>query len=113
MRERTPTTVSYRLLARPELGTGLGNTVLIGLDVENADQMAPLVFEGLPARIEEIRRALENVGTFTGHLFGASTTATARELRSVMRTSRMKLFAPELLAGAEIFARAIPDADYR
>jgi hypothetical protein len=113
MRERTPTTVSYRLLARPELGTGLGNTVLIGLDVENADQPAPLVFEGLPNRIEEMRRALDNVRTFTGHLFDASFYATARELRSVMGSSRMSLFTPELIAGAEIFARAIPDADYR
>jgi hypothetical protein len=46
-------------------------------------------------------------------LFGASTVSTARELRSVMRSSEMKLFTPELIAGAEIFARAIPDADYR
>jgi hypothetical protein len=113
MRERIPTTVSYRLLARPELGTGLGNTVLVGLDVENADQMAPLIFEGLPNRIDEMRRALKSVRTFTGHLFGASTASTARELRSVMGSSRMKLFAPELIAGAEMFARAIPDADYR
>jgi hypothetical protein len=113
MRERIPTTVSYRLLARPELGTGLGNTIHIGLDVENADQMAPLIFEGLPMRVEEVRRVLKSVKTFTGHLFGASTVSTARELRSVMGSSRTKLFAPELLAGAEIFARAIPDADYR
>jgi hypothetical protein len=113
MRERPPTTVLYRLLARPELGSGLGNTVLVGLDVENADQMAPLVFEGLPARIDEIRRALENVGTFSGHLFGSRSHSTARALRSVMNSAEMTLFTPELVAGAEIFARAIPDADYR
>jgi hypothetical protein len=113
MRERVPTTVSYRLLAQPNLGAGLGNTVVVGLDVKDADQAAPLVFEGLPARIEELRRALDNVGTFTGHLFDTSSYATARELRSVMASSRMKLFAPELVAGAEILAQAVPDAEYR
>jgi hypothetical protein len=75
--------------------------------------MAPLVFEGLPNRIDDMRRVLKSVRTFTGHLFGTCTVSTARELRSVIGSSRMKLFTPELIAGAEIFARAIPDADYR
>jgi hypothetical protein len=109
MPDHPKTTVRYRLLAHPELGTGLGNTVYVGLDVLDADTMAPLVFEGLPRRIEEIRDALEGARVYDGSLFERSTHSTARYLRSAM--ARMDRFEPVLIAGAEILADAGSDLD--
>jgi hypothetical protein len=103
------TTVRYRLFVYPELGRGLGNTVHVGVDVEDADQMAPLVFEGLPRRVEQIRDALAGVRAYDHFLFGRPTRTSARYLRSVMR--RLERLAPELVAGAEILERAGSDLD--
>ncbi len=100
--EPPPTTVRYRLLIAPELGTGLGNAVHVGLDVLSADENAPLVFTGLPRRIAEIRDELHLVRTPDGSLFGKRTHTTAHDLQAVMRSPRLKRFAPELETGGEI-----------
>ena len=57
-------TVCYRLLVEPELGTGLGNTVFVGLELRDADH-AELMFSGLERRIETIRGELDRVRTYT------------------------------------------------
>jgi hypothetical protein len=111
MSERSRTTVCYRVLGDPELGTGLGNVVFVGLDVETADQLGPLAFDGLRKRIATIRSALDNASALGGHLFDTASYTTARHLRAAMKSSGMQLFAPELIAGADIFARAVPDED--
>ncbi len=107
---KAPTTISYRVTVHPEMGTGLGNTVLVGLDVQSADQRAPLVYEGLPKRIEEVRESLGQVRISNGQLFGDPKNATARELRSLMAIQQD--YPAELLEGETIFADAIPDQDY-
>ncbi len=102
MTERPNTTVRYRVLVQPNLGTGTGNTVYVGLDVADADQLSPLIFDGLPKRIAEIRRVLDGVRACDGQLLDTRSPVSARDLHSVVVSSEMKRFAPELIAGAEI-----------
>jgi hypothetical protein len=102
------TTVRYRLLCRPELGATLGNTVHVGLKVEYEDELAPLRFEGLPRRIEEIREVIEDVPLFQGRRLDTRLRVSASELRDVMRSPRMAAHEPVLLVGGEVFGRTVP-----
>jgi hypothetical protein len=96
-------TLCYRLLIEPEKGAALGNTVYVGLDVKDADEMGKLLFTGLPRRISEIRKELGFARTFTGHLFSPTHPTTARELASAMAS--MEAYAPLLVKGSELLDR--------
>ena len=97
-------TVCYRLLVEPELGTGLGNTVFVGLELRDADDHAELMFSGLERRIETIRGELDRVRTYTGHLFSIDGPTNARDLASAMAS--MRRYAPELVLGKELVERS-------
>lgn len=107
MTARPVTTVQYRLLVNPALGTGAGNTVHVGLDVQYGDQPARLVFEGLPRRIEQIRAAIDSIPSLQQPV-DSQDPMTARELRAAMASSEMTGFAPALIKGDEIFDREQP-----
>lgn len=93
-------TVCYRLLVEPEKGSGLGNTVYVGLDVKDADELGQLLFSGLPRRVSEIRKELGFACILTGHTFEPAGPTTARELASAMATTRP--YAPLLVKGKEL-----------
>lgn len=101
-------TVCYRLLVDPELGTGLGNTVFVGLELRDAHDHAELMFSGLERRIELIRGELNDVRTYTGHLFSTDGPTSARELASAMAS--MRRYAPELVLGTELVQQARANA---
>jgi hypothetical protein len=101
-------TVRYRVLCQPELGPTLGNTVHVGLDVEYEDQLARLLFEGLPRRIDEIKQALDAVPGLRGGGFDTKYKTDARELHSVMQSDAMRAYEPLLVSGAEVFGRLKP-----
>ncbi len=102
-------TVCYRLLVEPELGTGLGNTVFVGLELRDADDHAELMFSGLERRIETIRGELDRVRTYTGHLFSIDGPTNARDLASAMAS--MRRYAPELVLGKELVERSRESAN--
>lgn len=93
-------TVCYRLLVRPSEGTGLGNTVYVGLDVTDAEELGALLFSGLPRRVAEIRHELQFATTYTGHTFDPLHPTTARTLASAMPS--MQAYAPLLVRGAHL-----------
>ncbi len=107
MTDRPRTTVSYRLLVNPALGTGAGNTVHVGLDAQYGDQLAPLVFEGLPRRNEQVREALDSVLSTRSEIDTRRPT-TPLDLRATMASPEMAVFAPVLVKGQEIFSREQP-----
>ena len=96
-------TVCYRLLVEPELGTGLGNTVFVGLELRDADDHAELMFSGLERRIEIIRGAGQR-SYVHGHLFSIDGPTNARDLASAMAS--MRRYAPELVLGKELVERS-------
>ena len=108
MKEPAPTTVRYRLLNTPSLGPTRGNTVLVGMNVEFGDQLADLVFEGMPRRIEQVIDALDLSPARFGYRFSPRHRTTALDLRHAMKSVSMVDFQPELVAGAEIFERTRP-----
>lgn len=107
MTDRPRTTVSYRLLVNPALGAGAGNTVHVGLDAQYGDQLAPLVFEGLPRRVEQIRDAIDSVLSTRSEIDTRQPT-TPLDLRATMDSVEMRVFAPVLVKGQEIFSREEP-----
>jgi len=107
MTDRPRTTVSYRLLVNPALGAGAGNTVHVGLDAQYGDQLAPLVFEGLPRRIEQIREAIDSVLSTRSEIDTRQPT-TPLDIRATMASPELAVFAPVLIKGHEIFGREQP-----
>jgi|GEM_PF-2731785 len=101
-------TVCYRLLVEPELGTGLGNTVFVGLELRDADDHAELMFSGLERRIEIIRGAGQR-SYVHGHLFSVDGPTNARDLASAMAS--MRRYAPELVLGKELVERSRESAN--
>ncbi len=99
-------TVCYRLLVEPALGKGVGNTVFVGLQAQDADERVPLLFSGLQRRVDVVRKELQYAPIFTGHLFGATGPRSARELASAMAS--MREFSPELVVGKEILDAPSP-----
>ncbi|MGE0403190.1 MAG: hypothetical protein AB7T06_41165 [Kofleriaceae bacterium] len=93
-------TFCYRLLVEPELGTGLGNTVFVGLEIVDHADRARLLFSGLDKRVEVVREELSFARMFDGHSFSTNGPTSARELSSAMGS--MKAFVPELVRGHEI-----------
>lgn len=96
-------TICYRLLVRPSEGVGLGNTVYVGLDVTEAEELGDLLMSGLPRRVAEIRHELQFATTHTGHTFEPRHPTTARALASAMAS--MQAYAPVLVKGAHILGR--------
>jgi hypothetical protein len=92
-------TVCYRLLAEPGLGDGLGNTVYVGISVNDADDVAELEFSGFPRRISTVKAALDKARTPDGQEFDLTLRVRARELVAVMRTGSMKQHDPLLVRG--------------
>ncbi|MGE0403192.1 MAG: hypothetical protein AB7T06_41175 [Kofleriaceae bacterium] len=95
-------TVCYQLLVKPSLGSGLGNTVYVGLDVTRVRERTHLQFSGLKPRVLAIRAALDKVTIFDGGFFNTTGPVTAEELRSAMHTRRVAAFRPTLVRGQEI-----------
>jgi hypothetical protein len=95
--------VCYRLLIEPEKGSGIGNTVYVGLDVNDADEVARLLFSGLPRRVGEVQKELGFARTFTGHMFSPTHPTTARKLASAMAS--MAAYAPLLVNGRELLGQ--------
>jgi hypothetical protein len=96
-------TVCYRLLIEPEKGSGSGNTVYVGLDVCDVDEVARLLFSGLPHRVAEVTKELGFVRIFTGHTFEPTGPTTARKLASAMAS--MAAYAPLLVNGRELLGQ--------
>jgi hypothetical protein len=96
-------TICFRLLVEPDVGDGIGNTVYVGLEVDEKTERRRLLFRGLPARIASIRIGLDSVRVVDGQLFDSSGPTTAEELFAAMRSRRMQLFAPTLVRGEHLF----------
>ncbi len=102
-------TVRYRLMADPGQGDRPHRIVYVGLDVAYGDQLAPVLFEGMPHKVARIRDALDGAcSAETGHRFDLTYPATARALRAVLASGEMSEYEPLLVAGEEIFDRDEP-----